>query len=95
MTNVLVGDYDGGGPQYIDTPNFGVGVIAVGNQVPTDTVVYNRENSSGTYAWGGGSYTNGSIVKDPTGSDITINIRQPPMGPMHLMLLERTLILRT
>ena len=80
VTNVLVDDYDGGGPQYIDTPNFGVGVINIGDELPTDTVVYNRENSSGTYAWGGGSYTNGSIVKDPTGSDITINIRHAADG---------------
>ena len=80
VTNILVGDYDGGGPQYIDTPNYGVAVIAVGDQLPTDTVVYNRESSSGTYAWGGGSYTNGSIVKDPTGSDITANIRHAADG---------------
>ena len=80
VTNILVGDYDGGGPQYIDTPNYGVAVIAVGDELPTDTVVYNRESSSGTYAWGGGSYTNGSIVKDPTGSDITANIRHAADG---------------
>ena len=80
VTNILVGDYDGGGPQYFDTANYGVAVIAVGDELPTDTVVYNRENSSGTYAWGGGSYTNGSIVKDPTGSDITTNIRHAADG---------------
>ena len=80
VTNVLAENYDGGGPQFIDTPNFGVSVIAVGDQLPTDTVVYNRENSSGTYAWGGGSFTAGSIVKDPTGSDITINIRHAADG---------------
>ena len=80
VTNILVGDYDGGGPQYLDTANYGVAVIAVGDELPTDTVVYNRESSSGTYAWGGGSYTNGSIVKDPTGSDITTNIRHAADG---------------
>ena len=80
MTNILADDYDGGGPQYIDTPNMGLGVIAIGDERPTDTVVYNRENSDGTYAWGGGSYTNGSIVKDPTGTDTTVNIRHGADG---------------
>jgi hypothetical protein len=80
VTNILADDYDGGGPQYIDTPNMGVAVIAIGDELPTDTVVYNRENSAGTYAWGGGSYTNGSIVKDPTGTDITVNIRHAAGG---------------
>ena len=80
VTNILADDYDGGGPQFIDTPNFGIGVIAVGDELPTDNVVYNLENSSGIYDWGGGSYTNGSIVKDPTGSDFTINIRHAVDG---------------
>ena len=80
VTNILADDYDGGGPQYIDTPNMGLGVIAIGDERPTDTVVYNRENSDGTYAWGGGSYTNGSIVKDPTGTDTTVNIRHGADG---------------
>jgi hypothetical protein len=80
VTNILADDYDGGGPQYIDTPNMGIAVIAIGDEIPTDTVVYNRENSAGTYAWGGGSYTNGSIVKDPTGTDITVNIRHAADG---------------
>ena len=80
VTNILADDYDGGGARYIDTPNMGVGVIDIGDELATDTVVYNRENSTGVYAWGGGSYTNGSIVKDPTGSDITINIRHAADG---------------
>ena len=36
--------------------------MAVGDELPTDNVVYNLENSSGIYDWGGGSYTNGSMV---------------------------------
>ena len=82
VTNILAAAYDGGGPQYLDTPNYGgaVDIIADGSEQPGDNVVYNRENSAGAYDWGGGTYANGDIVKDPAGSDFTINIKHDADG---------------
>ena len=82
VTNILAAAYDGGGPQYIDTPNYGgaVDIIAVGSEQPGDNPVYNRETTNGAYAWGGGTFNIGDIVKDPAGADITRNIRHDAAG---------------
>ena len=81
VTNILAADYDGGGPQYLDTPNYGgVDIIPDGLEQPGDNRIYNYENSDGVYAWGGGTYSDGAIVKDPAGSDVTIPIKHIENG---------------
>ena len=81
VTNILAAAYDGGGPQYIDTPNYGgVDIIPDGLEQPGDNRIYNYESSDGVYAWGGGTYSDGDIVKDPAGSDVTIPIKHIENG---------------
>ena len=74
--NILVGAYDGGGAQYIDTPKYASTqrIEVAGYVAPnpnTDITVHNKHTAPGFYAWGGGAYDAGDTVLDPTGNDTT------------------------
>ena len=83
--NILVGAYDGGGAQYIDTPKYGgtQRIEVAGYVAPNpnnDITKYNRHAVGGSYNWGGGKYDANDIIFDPTGNDTTINRRHGADG---------------
>ena len=83
--NILVGAYDGGGAQYIDTPKYGgtQRIEVAGYVAPNpnnDITKYNRHAVGGSYNWGGGKYDANAIVLDPTGNETTINKRHGADG---------------
>ena len=74
--NILVGAYDGGGPQFIDTPrsNSTQRIEVAGYVAPNpnnDKTIFNKHTDDGFYAWGGGAYSKDDDVLDPTGNDTT------------------------